>query len=336
MASYRPRSPARKRPTLVVDPGMPRLVQAHPGPPQGRREDLGTYVEPDEGQPRLQGEGRHLVAGSRSRLHEERARRQIVGHRLLGHRNGVSRGQEPVDGPERRVGRGRQGVPGAPRPRHRACLDGGQVDDLLGGHAERSVHALDVDAHLQRQSPAGQVVRGLRRAAGVPLSLRVVPSLHQVHHVGAEGLCGVDDERAAGERPAVHGEIIQGAVDLDPRMPEDVHQVHRLPGVPLVRGHDVRKGCPCFPGLDGVPPHAPLVEQEPLTVARREVEGGDGGLVHVVEGVADVGFGAEPGIGVGDAGAVGAGGQATAHGEGQREVVGIVDARRRRPVGGFG
>src|SRR5579863_8537295 len=68
--------------------------------------------------------------------------------------------------------------------------------DLYKRAVKTVENAIELDAHLERKRPAGDVVRRGGRSAGIFEIVRMILGLEHVHHVRAEGLRGFHDVRA--------------------------------------------------------------------------------------------------------------------------------------------
>ena len=99
--------------------------------------------------------------------------------------------------------------------------------------------AIEVDAHLEGEGPAGGVIGPVGRAAGIGEVVGVVLRLEHVEHLRAECLRGEDDVGAGGIVLAVDVEVGAGLLDLDAGLHEAVDELGRGGEVGLVGGDDV-------------------------------------------------------------------------------------------------
>ena len=99
--------------------------------------------------------------------------------------------------------------------------------------------AVEVDAHLEGEGPAGGVIGPVGRAAGVGEVVGVVLRLEHVEHLRAEGLRGENDVGARGIVLAVDVKGSAGLLDFDAGLHEAVDELGRGGEVGLVGGDDV-------------------------------------------------------------------------------------------------
>ena len=137
--------------------------------------------------------------------------------------------QQPVHGDEGVVHLVAEQIAGrlrlAGRRRDLAWRDRHQVRHLLERAIEPLEDAVELDPHRVGDVVAGDVVRRARRAARIRDVVRVILRLEHVHHMGAERLRRLDDERSGGILLPADGERRRGAVRDDARLDQRVDEL---------------------------------------------------------------------------------------------------------------
>jgi hypothetical protein len=152
--------------------------------------------------------------------------------------------------------------------------------DLSERPFERVENAIELHAHLERERPAGVVVRRRRRRAGVRNDVRMILRLEHVEHVRPERLRGADHEGTRRVARPIDAERLARALDSYPILQQRVDELGRGQEIGLIRWNDIpariahsriasiagamRRGCPrvAIAAIDRVLPHPPHVVEQ--------------------------------------------------------------------------
>ncbi len=152
------------------------------------------------------------------------------------------------------------------------------------------VHA---DPHLERQRPAGDVVRALRRSARIETPVRIDLRIQQIRQVGAERLRSSNEKAPRGVGRPTGGEGGLGALHPNPAHPQHVHELGRRGPVPLFRRDHVGL---VRPRRDGFFAHAINVVEPLLAALGSDVEHRHRARLHVAAAIPETPRSAPEGI----------------------------------------
>ena len=113
------------------------------------------------------------------------------------------------------------------------------VGNLLERTIERLEDAIELQAHLERERPAGAVVGRNRRTAGILEVVRVILRLEHVEQVRAERLRALEDVGAGGILLARHRERRRRAMRGEAALDHDVDELGGGQEVAFARRQDV-------------------------------------------------------------------------------------------------
>src|SRR3954463_9728273 len=99
-------------------------------------------------------------------------------------------------------------------------------------------HSVELDAHLERERPAGAVIWRRRRRTGIPTVIGVILRLEHVEDVRTKGLRRLHDKRSGRIRPRTHDEWRRGPQDLDPVLQQRIDEPYGSRKIGLVVWQD--------------------------------------------------------------------------------------------------
>ena len=158
-----------------------------------------------------------------------------------------------------------------------------------------------LDAHLQREGPAGNIVGGIGRSAWIEALIRIVLPLEKVLGVGAIWLGHQNDPAPFLVTDIVGLERRPRSVDLDASPAKDLEQACGASCVGLARGHDVGERRLIQSGAQRPAPQLAVVAQQLAPVTGGQSDDRAGGDHLIVDDVADAPPTARPRVRIVDA-----------------------------------
>ena len=229
---------ARARAAVAIPQADAHRLQLEPRA-RGRRRHAGEH-QPQIGRGLLEDRPRRAARTSRGDEHRAGRAGRATGAAVGGPVHVVAGAQQAIDGHERVVLMVAHQIAGRRPPRRaRRPPAGRSREQDLERAVECLEHAIELHAHLERQRPAGVVVRRHRRPARVGDVVRVLLRLEHVEHVRAERLRRLHHERPGGIALPLHREAARGAMHGDAGLEQRAGELDRGQEIRLVGRQDV-------------------------------------------------------------------------------------------------